>query len=260
MTKGTAREVVLPSGWLRAAWAVPSCVAAFVTTRAGGVSQPPYGSLNLGLHVGDAPESVQENRNRLMKVLPSGTQLQWLEQVHGTSVVDACADGFTRTGDAVYVDRPGLGGVVMTADCLPVFFASSDGRRAALAHAGWRGLLEGVLESTVARFPDVPAEIHAWLGPAIGPCHFEVGQEVLDAFVATASLDWEETKAAFVPTATAGKYLADIYRLARLRLRATGVLRVSGGGMCTVCESSQYFSYRRDGVTGRFASVVALLT
>jgi len=188
--------------------------------------------------------------------------LQWLEQVHGIELVNAQADGVTRRGDAVYIDQPGLAGLVMTADCLPVFFASTSGKRVALAHAGWRGLAGGVLEKTLARFSDAPSEVLVFLGPAIGPCHFEVGAEVLSNFVAAAAtpvLGKIIQEQAFRPSATPGKYLADLYILATLKLRALGVEQISGGELCTYCEHDRYFSYLRDGQTGRFVSLMGLL-
>ena len=150
----------------------------------------------------------------------------------------------------------------MTADCLPVFFASKSGTRVALAHAGWRGLAAGVLEKTMARFPDAPADILVFLGPAIGPCHFEVGAEVRRAFVASAAttaLARGLEEQAFLPSSTPGKYLADLYLLATAKLRALGVEQISGGTLCTFCDRDRFFSYRRDGQTGRFVSLIALL-
>lgn len=252
----------LPEHWLQPQWAVPESVLAVVSTRAGGVSAAPFHQFNLGLHVGDDPAAVLHNRQFLSDTLPEPMHLQWLEQVHGSQLVDAKADGVTRRGDAVYVDQPGLGGVVMTADCLPVFFASKSGKRAALAHAGWRGLAEGVLEKTLARFPDAPADVVVFLGPAIGPCHFEVGAEVRSTFVesaASATLAKNIRELAFRPGAAPGKYLADLYLLATLKLRSLGVEQISGGTLCTYCDSERFFSYRRDGQTGRFVSLIALL-
>ena len=253
----------LPELWLQPRWSVPESVLAFVSTRDGGVSKAPFHQFNLGLHVGDDPADVLTNRQRLIEALPAHMHLQWLEQVHGSQVVDAQADEVTRLGDAVYVDQPGLGGVVMSADCLPVFFASKSGKRVALAHAGWRGLAAGVLENTLARFPDAPADVSVFLGPAIGPCHFEVGPEVAQAFI-----DSAETEAlaklireqAFRPSAEPGKYLADLYLLAILKLRAVGVEHIGGGTLCTYCDSDRFYSYRRDGQTGRFVSLIGLLT
>lgn len=248
-----------PKGWIKADWSVSDSVIALVTTRQGGCSHAPYNSLNLGLHVGDDPQAVACNRARLKQALPDGVVLQWLEQVHGTAVVDAGSDGVVRRGDAVFCERAGVGGVIMTADCLPVFFATQDGQQLALAHAGWRGLLEGVLENTVSRFTAAPDRLHVWFGPAIGPCHFEVGEEVRSLFLARASHEQDRQRIAevgFYPAATPGKYLADLYTLARLRLERAGVGAISGGGQCTVCNQSDFFSYRRDGVTGRFASLI----
>lgn len=251
----------LPEDWLQPAWEVPHGVLSLVTTRRGGFSAAPYASLNMGLHVGDRAEDVLRNRARLLQSLPAGLQLQWLEQVHGTELIDARGDGICRQGDAVYVDQPGLGGVVMTADCLPVFFASEDGKRVALAHAGWRGLLDGILEKTLARFPDAPAQVQVWFGPAIGPCHFEVGAEVRAAFLqaaASPSLAAQIDREAFRAAPSPGKFFANIYRLATLRLHGAGLQRIRGGDLCTVCDSARFYSYRRDGVSGRFASVIAL--
>jgi YfiH family protein len=252
----------LPTHWLQPQWSAPESVLAFVSTRVGGISKSPFQQFNLGLHVGDDPSAVLQNRQLLSDYLPAQLHLQWLEQVHGTEVVDARPDEVTRRGDAVYVDQPGLGGVVMTADCLPVFFASKSGKRVALAHAGWRGLAEGILEKTLERFPDAPADVLVFLGPAIGPCHFEVGEEVRRSFVAsaaTADLAKSFEEQAFLPSTTPGKYLADLYLLATLKLRALGVEQISGGSLCTYCDSDRFFSYRRDGQTGRFVSLIALL-
>lgn len=251
----------IPDSWLQPQWSVPSSVIAFVTSRIQGVSAAPYDSFNLGLHVGDEPGAVLENRRRLGEILPEGLSLQWLEQVHGTNVVDAQADGLTRCGDAVYIDKPGQGGAIMTADCLPVFFASKSGERVALAHAGWRGLVDGVLENTLSRFPDAPEDISIFLGPAIGPCHFEVGVDVREAVLDAATsptLANSIKEQVFRPGPTEHKYFADLYKLADLRLRAQGALLITGGDQCTFCDRHQFFSYRRDGQTGRFASIIAL--
>lgn len=241
-------------------WRVPETVIARVSDRRGGVSLPPFDSLNLALHVDDAPTDVLENRRRLSAQLPSGLSVQWLEQVHGTAVVDAFADGVVRCGDAVYVDTPGVAGAVLTADCLPVLFASRSGRRVAAAHAGWRGLAAGVLEKTLARFPDAAGDICVWLGPAIGPCHFEVGAEVREIFLAESPDDamTRAVLAAFRPAGSAGKFLADLYALARARLAAQGVTDIRGGGLCTCCDLEHYYSYRRDSRTGRFATLIGL--
>lgn len=246
---------------LRPDWPAPAAVQAVVTTRAGGVSPAPWDSLNLGTHVGDDPARVADNRARLqaalMAIAPCSAP-QWLNQVHGTVVVEAEPDAARRAAlvpaaDAVTTTVPGLPCVVMTADCLPVFFCDRAGTRVAVAHAGWRGLCDGVLEATVARFA-APGEVLSWLGPAIGPAAFEVGEEVRAAFLAQDA----GVAHAFRPSPNAGRWLADLYALARARLAAAGVTAVSGGGLCTVSDRERFFSYRRDGQTGRMASVIWL--
>lgn len=236
-------------------WPAPESVRAVVTLRTGGVSLPPYDGLNLGDHVGDRPRDVEANRERLGQWLGLAPErLQWLRQVHGTRLVEAVSGGPVLEADAVTTAQPGLGCVVMTADCLPVFFCDQAGTRVAVAHAGWRGLLAGVLESALSAFADA-SEVLAWLGPAIGPCHFEVGQEVRDAFLVSDP----EAANHFQPSpGRAGHWYADLYGLASLRLRRRGVLRIHGGGFCTYHESQRFYSFRRDGATGRMASVIWL--
>ena len=226
-------------------------VQALSTTRAGGVSDAPWASLNLGDHVGDSPRMVAENRHRLQQALGVATP-QWLTQVHGVQVVEARSDGVVREADACWTRTPGVVCAVMTADCLPVLFADSRGHQVAAAHAGWRGLLNGVLEATLDTFDD-PADVRVWLGPAIGPQAFEVGPEVRSAFLARdAAAD-----IAFQPSLQhSERWLADLYRLATLRLQAAGVVAISGGDHCTHTEQDLFFSYRRDGRTGRMASLV----
>lgn len=232
-------------------WAVPENVRAVVTTRAGGVSQPPYASLNLATHVGDDPVAVAENRRLLREGLRLPAEPQWLDQVHGIDVCDPRSAGQECRADAAYTDQPGVVLAVLTADCLPVFLASRDGREIGVAHAGWRGLEAGVLESLLDRFAVPPGEIIAWLGPAIGPAAFEVGADVREAFLAHGP----EAEKAFVPTRP-GHWLADLYLLARQRLAARGIRDVSGGDLCTVGDPARFYSYRRDGVTGRMASLI----
>ncbi len=230
-------------------WDAPPGVRAAVTTRSGGVSQAPFASLNLATHVGDDPQAVAENRRLLHEALHLPAAPLWLEQVHGREVCDA-ANPACRA-DAAYADRPGVVLVVLTADCLPVMLASRDGREIGLAHAGWRGLLAGVLEALAGRFGASPGAIQAWLGPAIGPSAFEVGEEVRAAFLAQDGRAAE----AFVPSRP-GHWYADLYALARQRLAARGILDVHGGGLCTVSDAARFYSYRRDGVTGRMASLI----
>ena len=232
-------------------WAAPANVKALQTTRNGGVSSLPWASFNLGDHVGDDPAAVAANRQALRAALPD--EPCWLRQVHGIVAVDADRRPKTVEADAAFARRPGTVCVVMTADCLPVLLCDRRGSVVAAAHAGWRGLLDGVLESVVAAMAAAPGELLAWLGPAIGPRCFEVGTEVRAAFVARNP----SAGAAFVATGR-DKWLCDIYLLARQRLEQAGVGAISGGGACTFSESARYFSYRRERTTGRMASLIWL--
>jgi len=232
-------------------WSAPPGVHAVVTTRLGGISRPPYTSLNLATHVGDDPQAVAENRRLLFEALRLPAEPLWLDQVHGTEVCMAPSAGPGCRADAAYTDRPGVVLAVLTADCLPVFLASADGGEIGVAHAGWRGLQAGVLEALLGRFAAPPGEIRVWLGPAIGPQSFEVGEEVRAAFLAHDP----QAAAAFVPTRP-GHWLADLYLLTRQRLAAQGVHAVWGGRLCTVSDPARFYSYRRDGVTGRMASLI----
>ncbi|CQJ62018.1 purine nucleoside phosphorylase YfiH [Yersinia rohdei] len=235
-------------------WPIPAGVKACSTTRHGGISEFPYDSLNLGTHVGDIAANVVANRQCLVEQAGLPQMPVWLEQVHGTRVLhlDGAAISDLQA-DAVYSRVAGQVCAVMTADCLPVLFCSLAGDEVAAAHAGWRGLCAGVLEQTLAQFTAAPSSIIAWLGPAIGPHQFEVGEEVKQAFI---NID-AQSAAAFTPFGT--QYLADIYLLARLRLQALGIHAIYGGDRCTVSEKQQFFSYRRDGITGRMASLVWLI-
>ncbi|KRB70460.1 peptidoglycan editing factor PgeF [Noviherbaspirillum sp. Root189] len=246
---------------IRPQWNAPASVGSLSTTRCGGVSTVPYddgkagGGLNLGTHVGDRPKAVDRNRALLRTFLPSDPA--WLSQVHGTTVVDAASlHGVVPNADACISSTPGVVCVIQTADCLPVLLCDLDGRVVGAAHAGWRGLANGILEKTVARMGDAGAgSLMAWLGPAIGPNAFEVGQDVFDAFVVP---DPETTAAFRAIEGRAGKYLADIYALARRRLANAGVSEVFGGDLCTVSDPARFYSYRRDGVTGRMVSLIWL--
>ena len=236
--------------WLMPDWPAPARVKACVTTREGGVSLPPFDSLNLGDHVGDDPSAVAENRRRLtdqFAITPA-----WLQQVHGIDVVEADPTR-VATADASWCATPGIACTAMTADCLPVLFCNRAGTRVAAAHAGWRGLASGVLEATLDSLALPADETLAWLGPAIGPQAFEVGPEVREAFIAQHT----DAERAFQPSHNAGKFLADIYALARLRLAERGITAVYGGGLCTVSDP-RFFSYRRNARTGRFASLIWL--
>lgn len=238
----------------------PANVGALSTTRRGGTSPAPYddgaggGGLNLGVHVGDAPEFVRQNRALLRTLLPG--EPAWLSQVHGAQVVDAAAASDMPQADACIATQPGVVCAIQTADCLPVLFCDMGGRAVGAAHAGWRGLAGGVLENTVSRMRDAGAgDIIAWMGPAIGPRCFEVGQDVFAAFVGREA----DMATAFEPLhGQDGKYLADIYLLARKTLRNAGVDKVFGGGQCTVTGRDRFYSYRRDKTTGRMASLIWL--
>lgn len=231
-------------------WPAPANVRGLMTTREGGVSGAPWASFNLGDHVGDDPACVAANRARLRERLPA--EPGWLRQVHSARVLELGGEA-NAEADAAFSREKGQVCAVLTADCLPVLFCDRAGSVVAAAHAGWRGLAGGVLEATVAAMRVDPGEILAWMGAAIGPQAFEVGDEVRRIFVG----QHPEAASAFVPHAP-GKWLADIYRLARIRLNAVGVEAVYGGGRCTFSEGEVFFSYRRDGVTGRMASLVWL--
>ncbi|MBS1139089.1 MAG: hypothetical protein H6R13_542 [Proteobacteria bacterium] len=211
----------------------------------------PWSSFNLGDHVGDDPAHVLANRASLRPYLPS--EPLWLKQVHGIAAIDAGSFPRSVEGDAAFTRRTNTVCTVMTADCLPVLFCDRSGTVVAAAHAGWRGLVAGVLEATIKNMAVSAGELLVWLGPAIGPGCFEVGDEVRAAFLS----DDPEATEAFVPS-LAGKWLADIYALARRRLQRTGVESIYGGGACTVKEHERFFSYRRDGVTGRMATLIWL--
>ena len=223
-----------------------------MTTRVGGVSSAPYESLNLGDHVQDDPASVAKNRAVLSENLPA--EPIWLSQVHSTRVVEAATSNIGAEADASYTDRPNVVSCVMTADCLPVLFCDAAGTQVAAAHAGWRGLLDGVLEATLNTFPN-PSSVMVWFGAAIGPEVFEVGEEVRDDFVAA-----HEPSGQYFKPKDNGKFLADIYGLARFRLELAGVKSESiyGGDLCTVSDESRFFSFRRDGQTGRMATCIWL--
>ncbi|MCX7673760.1 MAG: peptidoglycan editing factor PgeF [Thiobacillaceae bacterium] len=229
-----------------------------MTTRAGGVSRPPYDSLNLALHVGDDPAAVAENRARLRRWLPA--EPLWLNQVHGDRVIEAGQYTAGVEADGCVARAPGQVCVVLTADCLPVLLCDRHGHVVAAAHAGWRGLAAGVLEAAVRAMGLGPARVLAWLGPAIGPAAFEVGEEVRAAFVEHDPLAATAFRPALPGTLDRAprKWLADLYALARLRLQAIGVTRIHGGSGCTHSEAGRFFSYRRDGATGRMAALIWL--
>lgn len=241
----------LPEHLIIPDWPAPSNVKAVQTTRAGGISSPPYDSLNLGDHVGDAPMAVARNRMLLNDLLPS--EPVWLQQVHGTVVANADMTSCLPQADACIARQRAAVCVVMTADCLPILLCDMQGSVVGVAHAGWKGLVAGVIEATIQAMEAAPENIMAWLGPAISQDAFEVGDEVRAAFLAIQP----QAASAFVPGAN-GKWFADLYALARLRLNALGIDRIYGGGSCTYRDRDRYFSYRRDGVTGRMGTFIWL--
>ena len=242
-----------PNAWLTPDWPVPPRVQALITTRAGGVSVGPYASLNPADHVSDDPQAVRRNREILRAALPQ--EPHCLKQVHSAKVhrVSGDAQGVPEA-DAAVSGVANQVCAVLTADCLPVLFCADDGSEVGAAHAGWRGLAAGILEQTVQAMAQPGAALLAYLGPAIGPRAFEVGPEVRAEFVAIDA----QAAAAFQPVPGSDKYLADLYLLARQRLARVGVTRVYGGDFCTYSEPQRFFSYRRDGVTGRMASLIWL--
>lgn len=241
---------------IRPGWPAPDAIRALSTLRTGGVSHGPYASLNLGAHVGDEPASVAANRQRLREAFALPAEPAWLSQVHGTRVLDLDAipdpsvGGTPGAADAAVTRRPGVVCAILTADCLPVLFTEQHGACVAAAHAGWRGLAAGVLEATVAAMRIEPSRLLAWFGPAIGPRRFEVGGEVREAF-----LDRDAgAGGAFV--AHGAKWLADLEALARRRLQALGVSRIQASSECTHSDPHRFFSHRRDGRTGRQATLI----
>ncbi|MEJ2794115.1 peptidoglycan editing factor PgeF [Iodobacter sp. LRB] len=242
----------LPSMWIRPDWPAPATVQAISTSRQGGVSSAPWASLNLGNHVDDSPEAVTRNRAIVRQYLPASPV--WLTQVHGVQVANAATASQNTEADAITAHTANAVCAVMTADCLPVLLCNQAGTVVGAAHAGWRGLCNGVIEATIRQM-QAPAEtLMAWLGPAIGPDAFEVGDEVRTAFIAHD----HRSSGAFKPSPNTGKWLADIYLLARQRLQASGVNAIYGGDFCTVTDSERFFSYRRDQRTGRMASLIWL--
>jgi len=240
-------------GWLLPDWPAPAQVRAVMSSRLGGVSRAPYDSMNLATHVGDDPADVQQNRQHLVEVLSLPAEPLWLNQVHGTRIVDVASDAEGTDADGSIARGPQRPCVVMTADCLPVLICDRKGTQVAAVHAGWRGLVNGAIEAAIEKF-DAPAdELLVWLGVAIGPQHFEVGNEVREAFM---QYDAGASEA-FVAT-TAGKWLADIYRLAHRRLAMLGISAVYGGGGCSYADETHYYSYRRDRDCGRMAALIWL--
>lgn len=237
------RDCIIPE------WPAPPSVRALVTSRSGGTSTGPHYSLNLGLKAGDDPAAVLQNRARLQDLLPQPPR--WLAQVHGSRVVDADTLDDVPEADASVAVHPGTVCTIMIADCLPVLFCDRAGRCVGAAHAGWRGLAGGVLANTVARMPAAASDLIAWIGPGIGPEAFEVGDDVWHAFC-----DRHPENAAAFRKHTPGKWLSDLPALARMALQRAGVGSIHACGLCTYSDPARFFSYRRDGVTGRMAALV----
>jgi YfiH family protein len=252
-----AAHVIGHAQWIRPDWPAPANVQALITTRAGGVSQGPWGAsdgggMNLG-DGGDEPQSVAANRRRLRELLPA--EPCWLNQVHGTAVVDVRAAAPGTAGDAAFATAPGVVCCVLVADCLPVLLTTVDGRGVAVAHAGWRGLAGGVIQKTVATLRsalgDSAAPLLAYLGPAIGPARFVVGPEVRDAMLQ----GLPDAASAFTEH-TPGKLRADLFSLARQALAQVGVTAVFGGGVCTMSDPERFYSFRHASPTGRQAALI----
>ena len=240
--------------FIHANWPLNS-VGALTTLRQGGHSDAPYDTLNLAAHVGDSIERVNKNREQLRVACGLDKPLLWLDQVHGSRVVSYTQLSEAQqpiAADAVYTDKVGAACAILTADCLPILLASLDGSEVAAIHGGWRSLAEGVVRATAKKFNTKPGRIVAWLGPAIGPKAFEVGAEVRAAMMRLT----DQASLAFTSHRQEGKYWCDIYQLATILLEREHISQVFGGGACTVTDQERFFSYRRDGVTGRMASLI----
>lgn len=246
MKNATHLPVIAPS------WPAPSHIRACTTTRGGGVSRPPYHSLNLAHHVGDRAEAVKANRIRLQQSLLLPSEPSWLEQIHGKRIVSA-SQGPGQRGDASIACEPGPVCAILTADCLPLLLCDRKGTRVAAVHAGWRGLAAGIIEAAISALEIPEDRLLAWLGPAIGPSAFEVGSEVREVF-----LEQDRRHASAFRAHGQNRWLADIYQLARQYLTQQGVRSIYGGPYCTVTDSQRFYSYRREGPTGRMATLIWL--
>jgi YfiH family protein len=253
---------MLPTHAFAPDWNAPENVVALQTTRQGGESKACFQGFNLAQHVGDSAQAVATNRTTLDRQLGGNLRWQWLQQVHGSDVVAAPAGDAVAVADGLFTRVPGIACCVLTADCLPVMFAAKSGDEVAVAHAGWRGLAAGIIENTVNSLSSSAADLIAWLGPAIGPCHFEVGAGVRTAFLNAAATPaaGEAIEGCFQASRDAGKYRADLYAIARVKLHQLGLQQVWGGDYCTVCDEELFYSFRRDGDTGRMASIIYLKT
>lgn len=249
----------MTDSWITPSWPAPQSIGAVATTRAGGVSTGSFASNNLALHVGDNSQTVEKNRSALAQHCGWQKTPQWLEQIHGVKVLKAQDDGMVRTADGSFSRDKSQPCVVLTADCLPVLLCCTAGNEVAAVHAGWRSLARGIIPRAVSKFSAPPADVMAWLGPAIGPEHFEVGVDVLEAFFKHAQSDahTDAIAEAMRPGSKAMHFYADLYALARASLHACGVTQIYGGDFCTYRDREQFYSYRRDGKnTGRMATAI----
>lgn len=236
-------------------WLLPEGVSACYTTRTEGFSEAPFNDFNVGDHVNDSIDAVAKNREKLNQFIGVDTTIQWLNQVHGTTVASVSHATGAFTADSIITSQAGIACAVMTADCLPVLLTNTAGTEIAAVHCGWRSLVNGVLENTLATMQSDSGDICAWLGPAIGADHFEVGDDVREAFLSKSHItDKQITAKAF--TSSNNRWLADIYQLAQIRLQRLGVQQITSHEQCTICYPEHYFSYRRDGVCGRMATLI----
>ncbi|MBT8128251.1 MAG: peptidoglycan editing factor PgeF [Gammaproteobacteria bacterium] len=243
----------LSPGYLLPEWPAPANVHALTTLRKGGYSTGPYTSFNLALHSDDDPIAVQKNRELLRSYFELPAEPIWLQQVHSNQLIEAVSTVVDTQADGCWSRTPGYVCAVMTADCLPVLICDRSGTKVAAAHAGWRGLYAGVITNAVNILRSDPAELVVWLGPAIGPLAFEVGLEVMQSFT---TRDQANTLA--FRQVDDSHWLCDIYQLAKIELAALGVTAVYGGDECSYADEQRFYSYRRDGITGRMASVIWL--
>ncbi len=238
-------------------WPAPDNIVALTTTRSGGVSSAPFDSFNVAAHVADDLASVEANRQALLNHCQGLNQIQWLNQIHSATVVTA-GETVCPDADASMTHQSGLACAVMTADCLPLIICDKRGEQIAAAHAGWRGLAGGVIDNTIAKFTGQKSDLMVWLGPAISQANFEVGDEVRQQFLkAFDDNDQDEVSQAFQASVNrAGHYFADLYQLARLRLKSLGVSNIYGGNLCSFADRQRFYSYRRDGQTGRMVTLI----
>jgi len=240
-------QIIIPD------WPAPANIKAYTTLRHGGVSQAPYDTFNLAEHVGDNPQDVQTNRQLLKEMLSLPNEPIWLEQIHSTMVLPAVNDSRGKPADASFTTQSKQVCVVLTADCLPLLLCHRNGTQVAAIHAGWRGLANGIIAKTLDALNLPPEDILAWLGPAIGPKAYELGEEIREIFIKNDA----EAEQAFIPSLHSDRWLGDLYSLAKLQLQKRHVSAIYGGKYCTYSDKERFFSYRRDGnKTGRIASLI----